>query len=378
MDPRNRFCDNPNCPSRGKTGEGNIVGHGASHGHARYRCKTCGQTFTETKGTPFFRQQKPDWLLVACWTLLAFGCPPQAIVAAFGIDERTVYRWLLLVGQHCKQVHERLVLQQPRQLHHVQADEIRVRLQGRVVAWMAMALQVPCRLWLGGVVRQVRDQGLIHALAQRVKACALFGPLLLVTDGLASYVTAWRKAFRSPLLSGQVGRPALVAWPVLIGQVLKRKVAGRLVGVSERLIAGTLEEAETLIGSGHLHTAYMERLNATFRARLSALVRRGRALVKRTATLEAGMYLVGTVYNFCTPHKSLRWRCQRAPDGAGWVVCKRVTPAMAAGLTDHLWSVAELMHLRVPPPPFLKPLPRGRRPKSEPKPLCYGRTNINT
>ena len=80
-----------------------------------------------------------------------------------------------------------------------------------------------------------------------------------------------------------------------------------------------------------INTAYIERLNATFRERLASLTRRGRALARRTLTLQHGMYLIGTVYNFCTPHASLA----HASGGT--------TPAMAAGITDHCWTVQELL-----------------------------------
>jgi transposase-like protein len=73
-------------------------------------------------------------------TLLAYGCPIQAIVAAFGLDERTVVSWQERAGKHCKGVHEHLV-ERPRELGQVQGDEIRVKIQGGVV-WMARALQV--------------------------------------------------------------------------------------------------------------------------------------------------------------------------------------------------------------------------------------------
>jgi len=78
-----------------------------------------------------------------------------------------------------------------------------------------------------------------------------------------------------------------------------------------------------------VNTAYIERLNATFRERLASLTRRGRALARRTLTLQHGMYLIGTVYNFCTPHASL------PPSRGG------TTPAMAAGITDHSWTVQQ-------------------------------------
>jgi hypothetical protein len=102
-----------------------------------------------------------------------------------------------------------------------------------------------------------------------------------------------------------------------------------------------------------LNTAYIERLNATFRARLAVLVRRTRRAARREVRLHAGMYLIGTVYNFCTYHDSLTLRAQG-----------RRTPAMAAGITDYCWSVAELLRQPVPPPRWQPPKRRGRRSKA--------------
>jgi hypothetical protein len=130
---------------------------------------------------------------------LAYGCPIQAIVFAFGLDERTVRRWLHKAGAHCHKLHQHLVVDQPRVLAQVQADELRVRLQKRLVVWMALALQVPTRLWLGGAIQPTRDQRLLAGLATTVKAQALFGPLLLVTDGLASYIKSGETLVVSPI-----------------------------------------------------------------------------------------------------------------------------------------------------------------------------------
>jgi hypothetical protein len=85
-------------------------------------------------------------------TLLAHGCPLQAIVVAFGFDERTVASWLRRAGVHGQAVQASLV-EQPRDLGQVQADEIRVKKQGGMV-WMALAIMVKTRLWLGGEVSE--------------------------------------------------------------------------------------------------------------------------------------------------------------------------------------------------------------------------------
>ena len=344
MNPQEVFCPNNDCRSRGVVGQGNIRVH--SYPQRRYRCTACKKTFVATKGTVLYRLRSDEEIVARVVTLLAFGCPPAAIVAAFGLDARTVASWQRRAGAHCEQVHQERVLSVPQDLRYVQADEVRVKLQRRLVLWMALAICVPTRLWLGGVVNRRRDRWLIGALAAKVKACARLAPLLLVSDGFSAYVSAWKKAFRTPLHTGRRGRPALLCWPeVVIGQVVKVKEKGHVIGVVQAVVVGNLERVLALLpGQQGLNTVYIERLNGTFRARLAGLVRRGRSLLRQEESLHVGMYLVGTVYNFCTPHQSL----------------KRQTPAQAAGLTDHCWSVAELLGYRVAPPPWSPPKRRRR------------------
>jgi len=137
----------------------------------RYRCTRCGRTFAATSGTPFYRLHQATDLLVIVLTLLSHGCPLQAMVAAFGLDERTVARRQARAGQYCHRVHQHLVQQGGVDLGQVQADELWVKVVGGKV-WIAMALAVPSRLWLGGVVSAHRDQALITHLVQLVRSCA--------------------------------------------------------------------------------------------------------------------------------------------------------------------------------------------------------------
>lgn len=361
MDPKTAFCYNEECPAIGQRGEGNIGVH--SRKERRFICHVCGKTFSATKGTPFYRLRTAAEFVTQMITLLAHGCPPQAIVAAFGVDERTVYDWYERAGKHCQKVHEHLV-QQPRDLGQVQADEIRVKHQGGI-AWMGMALQVSTRLWLGGVVSACRDGQLITRLIEQVRRCALYRPLLFCVDGLASYVSSIQKVFRTPVFSRKRGRPRLRAWePVCVVQVIKQVRAKRVVGVVRRLAVGTQAQVDTLLeqtqNTLNAHVAYIERLNGTFRCRISALVRRGRALARQSDTLHQAMCLVGTVYNFCDPHRSLR-RVLYLPDNTKrWVP---MTPAMEAGITDHVWTVEELLGYQVPLPRWEPPKRRGRRSK---------------
>ena len=196
--------------------------HVHSRAEQRYRCTSCGQTFAATKDTPFYRLRTAADVVTLVLTLLSHGCPTQAIVAAFGLDERTVAAWLIRAGQHCQQVQPHVVQQGQVALQHVQADELWVKLVGRRV-WMAMAMAVPSRLWLGGVISPHRNLVLITTLVQVVRSWGRSMAILVCVDGLASYVTAFLRVFRQPLRTGRRGRPRLVLEAgLLLGQVVKR------------------------------------------------------------------------------------------------------------------------------------------------------------
>ncbi len=353
MNAHDVFCANPDCPARGRCGEGNIGIHGRTP--PRYRCAVCRKTFGARAGTPFYRRSTDETLIALIVTLIAHGCPITAIVAAYGVQRQTVSDWLDAAGSQGEAVHRHLVCQ-PRDLGAVQADEIRVRQQGRAgalwAAWLALAMVVTTRLWLGGVVSPRRDGALIARLCALVKACALPAPLVVCVDGFAAYVKQMRRMARSPLpRCGKRGRCRLVEWPgVVIGQVVKQRADGRVVGVTRRLAHGTAVWAARLLGGGTIQTAYIERLNGTFRARLAPLARRTRAGGRTVARLERRMWLVGAVYNICTPHGSL---------------ARGQTPTMAAAITDHCWSVNELLHYRVAPAAWQPPKKWGRRTKAE-------------
>lgn len=344
MDPKGVFCANPACADRGAADKGNIKVH--SHKERRFRCLSCGKTFAASKGTPFYRLHKDASLLVCVVTLLAHGCPLPAVVAAFALDERTVASWRDKAGSHCEAVHRRHLEGEKVDLGHVQADELYAKRQGGR-SWVAMAMAVPSRLWLGGVVSATRDMALIEKLVALVRLAWLPGTALLIcVDGLSSYVSAFCLAFREKVMTGKRGRPPYrMPGMVWLAQVVKRRVGPCLKEVVRRVVWGTLElvlgkMAET--GTGEvINTAYIERLNGTFRGRLAGLTRRGRRQVKDEGVLERGMYLVGCLYNFCDTHRSLRVK-----QGRGKKRAER-TPAMAVGWADHPWSVLDLLSFRV-------------------------------
>ena len=327
--PERAVCPNPACNATGRIGI-------HSHTQRRYKCHACGKTFAETVGTPLYGLKTSLWVVRIVLTLLAFGCPIPAIVAAFGLNERTITAWQQKAGHHAKQVQDAVVCQGQVDLGQVQGDELYVKTQ-RGTVWMATAMTVFSRLFLWGAVAPQRDSALITQVVQQVRAAAQVGrPILWAVDGFAAWTTTILTVFRDPVRTGRRGRPRLVVWADLhVVQVIKRRTGRRLTAVERRLAHGCRQGAEALmqatqVGLGVINTAYIERLNGTVRTWLPALTRRSRTPAREVAHLEAAMFWMGTVYNFCRVHTTL----------AG-------TPVMAADLTDHVWSVDELLRYRV-------------------------------
>jgi len=357
MNPSSQFCHNPVCSVYGQVGLGNI--RVFSHKEARYYCNRCGEPFAATKGTPLYRRRTAPETIALVLTLLAHGCPLQAIVVAFGYDERTVADWQRAAGGHCEQFDAHVQRLHPIDVGHAQADEISVKTVGGRL-WMALAIAVPSRFWLGGVLGETRKLPLLLAIVGRIRAWARHPAILICVDGLAGYPEAVRRVFRRPVHTGKVGRPRLEpekGW--MLGQVVKEYAKRRVVSVTQRIVQGSAAAIARVLaatgGGTQINTSYIERLNATFRSVLAPLVRRGRALARMRETLQAGMYLVGCVYNFCTYHESLRLP---APKGSGRKWIER-TPAMAAGITEERWEMIHLLSYPVPPAP--KPAKRRRR-----------------
>lgn len=326
------FCPNLECRDRYKAGKGNIVSHGKKR--VRYKCKTCQRTFSGRHGTMFYGLRSPEEEIVQVVTLVANGCPQSAIVKAFGRDERTVASWVQRAGDHAELFHH----QQMRQLDlkQVQVDEIRLKVQDLIV-WVAMAIAVGSRLWLGAVCREKRDKHMAEQIMTCIYNWAQRLPLVLSFDGWNAYPTAARNLFREALYTGKPGAPRKLVWQELIlVQVVKK--SSHTAGIVRWILDGSCLQLQHLIqqtqGAGTINTAYIERLNATFRARLAFATRRTRHLARKVDTVNAGIYLVGCLYNFCDLHDSLDNR----------------TPAMVARLTDRQWSVYEVLSYR--PQPF--------------------------
>lgn len=326
------FCPNQACPDKHQVGKRNIVSHG--RGCQRCKCKSCGKTFSYRRGTMFYGLRTPEQHILWAVGLVAWGCPVAAIVAVFEVDERTVADWLRRAGLQAEAFHHQQM--RPIDLQQVQVDEIRLKMQQQVL-WIAMALAVGSRLWLGAVCSLKRDKPLARQIITCVYTWARQLPLVISFDGWSAYPKACYRLFREPVLSGRVGAPRLQAWSCLsVVQLVKRQ--GQKWVFSRWLLSGSCSMVRYLLnvtqGVGStINTAYIERLNATFRAHLAGFARRTRCPARQVQTVSERVFLVGCLYNFCWLHQAF----------------DQQTPAMAAGLTDHRWSLEEFLWARLLP-----------------------------
>jgi IS1 family transposase len=279
---------------------------------------------------------------------LAEGLDVAAAVRVFGHGEATITRWLDRAGQQAQRLHERLL----RHLHlpHVQVDEIRTRLRQRThVLWVWLAVD-PLSKLVPVMHLGPRSQAAAHTFIHALRAVLAPGCIPLVTsDGLRLYYYALTAHFGNWVRQGR-RRVWQVAPTLLYGQVQKRYRARRLVHATQRVLCGTWEAFRATLQRlglrGTVNTAFIERLNLTVRRGVPALARRTWATSQTPTRLHLHLEWWRGYYHFVRPHRSLRvaWTAPANLDHRRRRRRYRArTPAMAAGLTQRRWTVAELL-----------------------------------
>lgn len=356
MDPATPCGPTLACPARGHTGQGTLGLHSGQG--KRCICRACRKPCTTTQGTALSRLRTSSEPVTRVVPLRAQGGPLQALVVAGGVEERTVAEWWQRAGLQGQAGPEHRG-EHPRAFGQGQADASRVTTQGGLV-WLAWAMLVRPRVWLAGAVSAQRDRRRRRCLRARVHAWALPGPLVCGTAGVCSSLRALRATLREPVRPGAPGRPRVRPWRHRCrAPVVKRSAPRRVVEVERRLVDGPPARVATRRrrsqGHGVLTTAASERRTAPGRARLASRTRRGRALARRPLSVPHGMSLLGTVAQCCPPPRRLG--LPGLPAGASGLTR---TPALAAGITEHCWTVQELRSSPVPPPRWMPPTHRGR------------------
>jgi transposase-like protein/IS1 family transposase len=379
VDTSQHFCPHANCAYRGWAGLGNLRANGHPNGGPwrQFHCTSCGGYVSETHGTIFYGKRVSVELIVRVIACLAEGLGIRGTARVFKVDPNTVLGWLVEAAEQL-QAFSRHVLHdvQVRQVqldelfallsavkdHEVRAAEAIERLE-RSPQWVWVAMDPESKLLL---TLEVGDRTL--AMAQRVvhQVAQVLAPdcaPLFLTDGFREYLTAllthyghWVQLPRRQA-TGPAPKPRWMPLSELLyAQVVKSYRRKRIVRVTHRVVFGTMDRVKQVLAAcgWQINTAFVERLNLAIRQRVAAVGRRVNTLCKGEDGLRQQLVLFQSYHNFVLPHASLRQPLSipEPTNGRGstklWRPC---TPAMAVGLTDHVWSLTEVLLFRVPPWP---------------------------
>jgi hypothetical protein len=379
VDTSTHCCPNPDCAYRGWVGWGNLRANGHPNGGPwrQLLCVVCRHYFLETLGTIFHGKRASVELIVRVIACLAEGVGIRGTARVFEVDPNTVLQWLVEAAEQLRAFSQHFL--HDVRVRQVQLDELFALLSAvkdgtvgeaeaierleRSPQWVWVAMDPESKLLLAldaGARTLAMAQRVVHHVAQVLAPdCA---PLLL-TAGFREYMTAllthsgyWVQPPRRQV-TGRAPKPRWLPLPQLLyAQVIKTVRRRRLVRVRHRVVFGTLEAVNAVLAplGCQINTAFIERLNLTIRQHVAAVGRRVSTLCKSEEGLRQQLALYQTYYNFCLPHASLRQALPQPEPTKGtgsaklWQPC---TPAMAAGLTDHVWTLREVLLFRVPPWP---------------------------
>lgn len=339
-----------------------------------FRCQWCGKRFSETQGTVFFGLKTPAETVYRALTALAEGVSIRSVARIFGERPETILLWLRRAGEHSQQVSAYLL----RNLHVSQAqlDELWTFVQKKEKnlsaweqlhseygdTWVWVVFDPIHKLVLAMVIGEREEEQAVGVLTQLKTRLAAGCVPLFTSDQLPHYLKALLVVFGrwvQPQRQGSRGRfpnPRLEAPPELqYATVNKQKQQGRVVSVKTQVVLGDLATMisylhESLPGT-KINTSFIERFNLTLRHLVSRLRRKGLTFSKKRKFLVWHLQLATAYYHFVRPHGSLRQRLpEPLPTRGSPKLWQPRTPAMAARLTDHPWSMMELLSFRVPPP----------------------------
>jgi IS1 family transposase len=379
VDTSMHFCPLSHCDYRGWLGLHNLRAHGHPSGGPwrQLHCPSCAGYFPEHPGTIFHGQQATVELIVRVLACLAAGLGIRATARVFEVDPNTVLHWLVEAAEQLRAFSAYCLCDL--HLEQLQLDEVYAVLRalkgGEISDAEAIKRLEPSPSWVWTAMDPTRKLLVVvevgHrtvAMAQRVvhqvpRGLAPGCVPLFLTDGLKAYATALLPHFGywlHPARRQERGPLPQARWmplpELLYAQVVKSYRRRRLVGVTHRVVFGTQLAIEQVLATWGwtIQTAFVERLNLDIRQRVAAIGRRVNTLCQGDAGLQQQLVLFQGYHNVVVPHARLRQALATpmATNGKGsaqvWWPC---TPAMAAGLTDQVWSLQEVLLYRVPPWP---------------------------
>jgi IS1 family transposase len=341
----------------------------------RFWCDACRAVVSASTGTAYagIRTDLSTYLRGA--TALAAGLSIRATGRLLAVDKDTVNRWLPILGRHCQSVMNYFF--RNLQLAECQLAELWTFIAKKEAhltpleklqevygdAWVWIAFSPVCKLVPAWVVGK-RTLRPARRLVFRLKSATDGHIPFFTRDELLHYAHALLAVYGQwvqPPRNGPRGRfphPRRTPPPELCSAVVvQERENGRVVKVTTRIVYGTREQVEAALQASPVSetiTPYgVERNNLTVRQHSRRVGRKVNAFSKHPDYLEHQLTLAFAYSHFVIPHRGLRQRLPHALPTKGrkgsrkkW---KPVTPAMAAGLTDHVWTMDELLSFRVPP-----------------------------
>ena len=374
-----QFCPDQDCSYHGWLGRGNIRANGHPGGQQwrQLQWVSCESYFYETEGTIFHGKRSSPELIVHVMACLAEGVGIRGTARVFEIDPNTVLGWLVEVTEHLQAFSAYFL--HDLHLSQVQLDELYATLSAvrdgelseadaierlsTSPLWVWTAIEPESKLMVG---LQVGDRGLAMAQAVLHQITQLLAPgciPLFLSDGNPNYLPAivshfghWVQPSRRHAKGSAPKRRWMPLPGLLYAQVVKRTRRRRIVEVIHRVVIGAQAQVDAILApcGWQINTAIVERLNLCLRQRVAAIRRRSSTSCKSETGLTQPLILFQVYHNFVLPHASLRLPLQfpEATNGTGSAKRWRPrTPAMAAGLTDHVWTLREVLMFRVPPWP---------------------------
>lgn len=374
MDWKTLYCPNKYCKYYGiPFQQGKMVKNGTDHGQPQALCKSCRSSVTLNYGTAYYGLESDPLIFETAVRALAEGNSLRATGRILQVDQDTVCDWLNRAALHCRAV----VLYLWSQLHvtECQLDELWSFVHTKEAhlpyaqiycdtygdAWVWLAFAPVWRLVLAFVVGK-RTQESADLLLERVKLVTDEHIPFFTSDRLPEYADALLHTYGTwiqPERKGSRGRfphPRLVpVEDLLYAQVVKVRENGRVTEVKTKVIFGKPEEIAAQLAnspvSDMVNTSFVERDNLTQRQSNRRLTRKTNGFSKEIAWFEKQLWLSTAYYHLVLPHHSLRQRLEVPEPTRGTGSLKKwkpVTPAMAAEITDHVWSTPELLSYRVP------------------------------
>lgn len=339
-------CPNIKCKLHGSKNQENITHHswiGKEKNIERLRCIACNRAFSENKNTLRERakiKEEQQELLFKCFR---WGVCDEGAADISDVNLKTVRLFRSKVAVHAKTHHNSQV--KGVNAAGMQMDEIRAKQSGGIT-WAAVAMILSTYLIIA-VAYGKRNQSLADQLFAQVWArCTRVG--MVLTDGWRCYYSGLMRCFgriyrprRSGVIRGRkLGHRLKLTQNVFYGQVVKQTEGRfRLCAVRCRAVLGTMAECLFFIrayGFGKkIHTANIERWFGNLRSCVAGLRRKSRCLRKGSQIFGDHVWIYVALHNWILPHGSLM------------VNGLRQTPAMAAGLTDHIFSYREFIRLQV-------------------------------